>query len=139
MGVLEQVGILNCGVRNECDPAYALLFDSVNKENAAVRLGAIQGLGLAYAGTAKEDVAELLCPILMDESAGPDVLGFAALSLGLVFVGTGHAGCAEALCQALMTRPESDLESPLGRLTFLGLGLLFLRKQVTHNNNVIPV
>jgi 26S proteasome regulatory subunit N1 len=63
-GALLAVGIVNCGVRNECDPAYALLYDSVTKENPAVRIGAIQGLGLAYAGTAKEEVADLLCPLV---------------------------------------------------------------------------
>jgi hypothetical protein len=51
-------------VPRRCDPAYALLYDSVNKENPAVRIGAIQGLGLAYAGTAKEEVADLLCPLV---------------------------------------------------------------------------
>jgi hypothetical protein len=64
-----------------------------------------------------------------DDAPGADVLGFAALTLGLVFVGTAHAGCVQALCQALMCRPVADLDSPLGRLAFLGLGLLFLRKQ----------
>lgn len=87
--------MLNTWVRNECDPAYALLYDSVSKENAAVRIGAIQGLGLAYAGTAKEDVAELLCPLVCDEANNADVFGFAALTLGLVFVGTAHPGCTE--------------------------------------------
>eukprot|EP00241_Pyramimonas_parkeae_P004255 CAMPEP_0114250514 /NCGR_PEP_ID=MMETSP0058-20121206/14741_1 /TAXON_ID=36894 /ORGANISM="Pyramimonas parkeae, CCMP726" /LENGTH=908 /DNA_ID=CAMNT_0001364181 /DNA_START=49 /DNA_END=2775 /DNA_ORIENTATION=- len=128
-GALLSVGVLNTWVRNECDPAYALLYDSVSKENAAVRIGAIQGLGLAYAGTAKEDVAELLCPLVCDEANNADVFGFAALTLGLVFVGTAHPGCTEAICQALLARPEADLENPLGRLAFLGLGLLFLKKQ----------
>mmetsp|Transcript_43009 Transcript_43009/g.71701 ORF Transcript_43009/g.71701 Transcript_43009/m.71701 type:complete len:897 (+) Transcript_43009:349-3039(+) len=128
-GALLSVGIVNSGVRNECDPAYALLYDSVNKENPSVRIGAIQGLGLAYAGTAKEDVQELLCPVVTDDSASAEIFGFAALSLGLVFVGTAHQECAQAICNALMTRPEADLEHPIGRLAFLGLGLLFLRKQ----------
>jgi len=36
--------------------AYALLYDSVNKEDLTVRIGAIMGLGLAYAGSQKEEV-----------------------------------------------------------------------------------
>lgn len=37
--------------------AYALLYDSVNKEDLTVRIGAIMGLGLAYAGSQKEEVS----------------------------------------------------------------------------------
>lgn len=55
-GALLAVGILNCGVQHENDPAYALLYDFVEKEDPVVRTGAIMGLGLAYAGTQKEEV-----------------------------------------------------------------------------------
>jgi hypothetical protein len=55
-GALLAVGILNCGVQHENDPAYALLYDFVEKEDPVVRIGAIMGLGLAYAGTQKEEV-----------------------------------------------------------------------------------
>lgn len=36
--------------------AYALLYEHVNKEDSSVRIGAIMGLGLAYAGSQKEEV-----------------------------------------------------------------------------------
>lgn len=65
-GALLAVGIVNSGVRDECDPAYALLYDSVQKEDSSVRLGAILGLALAYAGTQKEEVQELLVPLVTD-------------------------------------------------------------------------
>lgn len=55
-GALLAVGILNCGVQHENDPAYALLHDFVGKADPVVRTGAIMGLGLAYAGTQKEEV-----------------------------------------------------------------------------------
>ena len=55
-GALLAVGILNCGVQHENDPAYALLYDFVEKEDPVVRVGAIMGLGLAYSGTRKEEV-----------------------------------------------------------------------------------
>lgn len=57
-GALLAVGILNCGLQHENDPAYALLHDFVDKQDPVVRIGAIMGLGLAYAGTQKEEV----CP-----------------------------------------------------------------------------
>jgi len=49
-GALLAVGVLNCGVQHENDPAYALLYDFVEKPDATIRIGAIMGLGLAYAG-----------------------------------------------------------------------------------------
>ena len=55
-GALLAVGITNCGVQDECDPAFALLCESVNHDDPVVRIGAIMGLGLAYAGTQKADV-----------------------------------------------------------------------------------
>ena len=55
-GALLAVGITNCGVQDECDPAYALLCESVNHADDSVRIGAIMGLGLAYAGTQKAEV-----------------------------------------------------------------------------------
>ncbi len=42
--------MLNCAVQHENDPAYALLYDFVEKPDATIRIGAIMGLGLAYAG-----------------------------------------------------------------------------------------
>ncbi len=62
-GALLAVGILNCGVQHENDPAYALLYDFVDKEDPVVRTGAIMGLGLAYAGTQKEEVSVLGFPV----------------------------------------------------------------------------
>lgn len=55
-GALLAVGVTNCGVQDECDPAYALLCESVNHADDSVRIGAIMGLGLAYAGTQKAEV-----------------------------------------------------------------------------------
>jgi 26S proteasome regulatory subunit N1 len=39
--------------------AYALLYESVNKEDPTIRIGAIMGLGLAYAGSQKEEVGSM--------------------------------------------------------------------------------
>lgn len=53
------MGILNSGVRNECDPALALLTEYVEpgKDTPQLKMGAALGLGLAYIGTAKEEVS----------------------------------------------------------------------------------
>lgn len=63
-GALLACGIVNCGVRNEVDPALALLTDYVHHANSTMRIGAILGLGLAYAGSNRSAVIELLTPVL---------------------------------------------------------------------------
>lgn len=42
-GALLGCGIVNSGVRNECDPALALLSDFVLHPSPAIRAGAILG------------------------------------------------------------------------------------------------
>lgn len=72
-----------------------------------------------------------LTPILGDTKASLDVIAFTAISLGLVFVGSCNEEVAQAIIFALMDRSESDLGEPLARLLPLGLGLLYLGKQVS--------
>lgn len=55
---------LTSGVRNESDPALALLADHVESSSHAMRCGASVGLGVAYAGGRREDVVELLTPLV---------------------------------------------------------------------------
>ena len=45
-------------------------------------------LGLAYAGTAKEDVRELLLPLISVDETNVELVAQAALALGIVFAGT---------------------------------------------------
>jgi 26S proteasome regulatory subunit N1 len=123
-GALMGVGIVSSNVRNEADPAYALLHDSVNKDSSTIRIGALLGLGTAYAGTAREDIAALVSPIVADGGTKLELACFASLSLGLVFAGTGNSSVAESILTGLMTR--DDLNEPLTRLICLSLGLLYL-------------
>lgn len=58
------------------------------------------------------------------------MIAFAAISLGLVYVGSCNEEVAQGIILALMDRSESDLEEPLIRFLPLGLGLLYLGKQV---------
>ena len=91
--------MVNCGVSNECDPALALLSDYIKHKSTNLRCTAIMGLGLAYAGSAREDVLVAVSPGIWDEGLTPDVVGLAALSLGLIAVGTGHGELTESLVQ----------------------------------------
>lgn len=126
-GALMGVGIVSSNVRNEADPAYALLHDSVNQDSTTIRIGALLGLGVAYAGTARNDIGELVSGTVEDAGTKIDLACFASLTLGLVFVGTGDSGIAESLLTACMTR--EDLHEPLTRLICLALGLVFLGRK----------
>ncbi|PIA32537.1 hypothetical protein AQUCO_04400025v1 [Aquilegia coerulea] len=128
-GALLGVGIVNCGVNNDCDPALALLADYIDKEDSTVRIGAIMGLGLAYAGSQNEQIRAKLSLILGDSKAPLDVIAFTAISLGLVYVGSCNEEVAQSIIFSLMDRSESELGEPLTRLLPLGLGLLYLGKQ----------
>ncbi|KAK4577643.1 hypothetical protein RGQ29_027951 [Quercus rubra] len=128
-GALLGVGIVNCGIKNDCDPALALLGEHIDKEDPSIRIGAVMGLGIAYAGTQNEQLRSKLVPILNDAKAPLDVISFAALSLGLIYVGSCNEEVAQAIIFALMDRSESELGEPLTRLLPLGLGLLYLGKQ----------
>ncbi|KAL5988476.1 26S proteasome non-ATPase regulatory subunit 2 A [Asimina triloba] len=128
-GALLAVGIVTCGVKNDCDPALALLADYINKEDSSTRIGAIMGLGLAYAGSQNEQIQSHLSLILQDGKAQLDVIAFTAISLGLVFVGSCNEDVAQSIILSLMDRSESELGEPLTRLLPLGLGLLYLGKQ----------
>ncbi|KAG2712478.1 hypothetical protein I3843_04G118900 [Carya illinoinensis] len=128
-GALLGVGIVNCGIKNDCEPALALLGDYVDKEDPSIRIGAIMGLGIAYAGSQNEQIRSKLAPILNDAKAPLDVIAFTAISLGLVYVGSCNEEVAQAIIFALMDRSESELGEPLTRLLPLGLGLLYLGKQ----------
>ncbi|KAH0866776.1 hypothetical protein HID58_073798 [Brassica napus] len=85
-GALLGVGIVNSGIKSDCDPALALLGDYVDKEDSSVRIGAIMGLGIAYAGSQNDQIRSKLSPILNDAKAPLDVIAFASLSLGMIYV-----------------------------------------------------
>ncbi|CAL5414709.1 unnamed protein product [Camellia sinensis] len=111
--------------------ALALLADYIDTEDSSVRIGAIMGLGHAYAGAQNEQIRSKLTPILGDNKVPLDVIAFTAISLALVYVGSCNEEVGQAIIFALMDRSESELGEPLTRLLPLGLGLLYLGKQAT--------
>lgn len=128
-GALLGVGIVNCGIKNDCDPALALLIDYVHKEDSAIRIGAILGLGIAYAGSQKEEIKVRLSQILGDPKTSLEVLVFSSITLGLVYVGSCNEEIAQTIILTIMERSETELGDPLVRLLPVALGLLYLGKQ----------
>lgn len=128
-GALLGIGILNCGVQNESDPALALLSEALEVPNSSIRRSAIMGLGIAYAGTARSELMDLLLPIISDSTLEMELVSVAALSLGQIFVGTCNGDITSTILQTLMERSEEDLKSKFTRFLCLGLALLFLGQQ----------
>ncbi|XP_062229713.1 26S proteasome non-ATPase regulatory subunit 2 homolog A-like isoform X3 [Phragmites australis] len=127
-GALLGIGIVSCGVKNDCDPALALISEYISKEDSIIRIGAILGLGIAYAGSQKDELRAHLSTILAD-SRTLEVLVFSAISLGLVFVGSCNEEIAQSIIFVLMDRSEAELAEPIIRLLPVALGLLYLGKQ----------
>nr|NVI77523.1 regulatory particle non-ATPase 1 [Cucujiformia] len=128
-GALLACGIVNCGVRNECDPALALLSDYVLHNTNIMRIGAIVGLGLAYVGSNREDVLKLLTPVFSDSKSNMEVIGMAALACGMIAVGSSNHQVTSTIMQTLMEKSESDLKDTYARFLPLGIGLCLLGKQ----------
>ncbi|KAF7561709.1 hypothetical protein G7046_g2431 [Stylonectria norvegica] len=131
-GAMLAIGIMSSGVQIDSEPAYALLGDAdkLHHANPLVRTGCIMGLGLAYAGSNKEDILELLLPIISDSSEDMQISAMAALSCGLIFVGSSHPEISEAIVTTLMDDDrKSQLTDKWTRFLALGLGLLFFGRQ----------
>ncbi|MCJ1298430.1 proteasome regulatory particle base subunit [Hypocenomyce scalaris] len=131
-GALLAIGILNSGVRIDSDPAMALLSDpdNIESKSAPMRMASIMGLGLSYAGTSKEDLLELLLPIVEDTALDMQLSAMAALSLGLIFVGSSNDRVSEAIITTLLDEErQKQLKDKWTRFMSLGLALLFFGRQ----------
>ncbi|KPI84670.1 putative proteasome regulatory non-ATPase subunit [Leptomonas seymouri] len=122
-------GIVMCGVKNPFDPALGLLSEQVSASEDEVAIGAILGLGNAYAGTRKEDVKELLVPLLADSEQKLMVQCMAAYALATVFVASADEDISETMINCLMEVPENKLKEPCVRYLILALGCMFLGRQ----------
>lgn len=131
-GALLAIGIMNSGVRLDSEPAMALLCDpdKLHHKNPLVRIAAIMGLGLSYAGSNKLELLVELVPMITDSSLDMQISAMAALSCGLIFVGTSNDEVSEAIVNTLLDEDRrSQLTDKWTRFLALGLGLLFFGQQ----------
>jgi len=131
-GALLAIGILNSGVRMDSEPAMALLSteENIGAKSVQMRVASIMGLGLSCAGTNKEDLLELLLPIVEDTSLDMQLSAMAALSLGLIFVGSSNDRVSEAIITTLLDEDrQKQLKDKWTRFMSLGLALLFFGRQ----------
>lgn len=128
-GAALAVGILTSGVRNDADPALALLSEHVEGDSHIMKVAACTGLGIAYAGTARRDVMDLLSPVVESSEGGPNSfteVALAGLALGMVFVGKCDADAGGTIVQRLMDATVEELDHSHARYLCLGLAFLFL-------------
>lgn len=131
-GSLLAMGIMSSGVRIDSDPILALLGDEdrLNHKSPMVRVAAIMGLGLTYAGSNREALLDLLLPIVGDTSLDMQISAMAALSLGMIFVGSSNSDVSEAIVQTFLDDDrKAQLKDKWTRFMALGLGLLFFGRQ----------
>ena len=127
-GAYLGIGILNCNVHDGTEPALALLSEHVESDSITGRVAAIAGLGMAYAGSNREELIELLLPIASDTGLDMQVSSVAVLALGQVCVGSANGDVASMILQTIMERDEAQLKSSWAKLIATGLALLFLTK-----------
>ena len=131
-GALLAYGIVNSGVKMEGDPVISLLSDDDVLQNGKplIRMAAIMGLGLSYAGSAREDLLDFLLPIVEDSSLEMQLSAMAAVSLGMIFVGSSNHQVAEAIATQMMDDDrQKQLKDKWARFMALGLALLYFGKQ----------
>jgi 26S proteasome regulatory subunit N1 len=125
-GACLGIGIMSNGVRNESDPAMALLSECLDSKLPSVRLASISGLGLAYCGSRKAELKELLEGTIANTEGNIAESAMAALSLGMIFVGTCDDDIGTVILTRLMETSEVDHNQSISRFLSLGLGLLYL-------------
>lgn len=130
-GAALAIGVLCNGIRNDVDPAFVLLTERLKSDSSIIKCAASTGLGIAYAGSRREDLTELLLQ-LFDSSvtsnmnmADTSIIG---LALGMINVGKCDeiAGCT--IVQTLMEANTDELDHSHVRYLCLSLGLLYLGK-----------
>lgn len=125
-GAFLAMGILHSSVRTDPDVAFALLEEHVDSKSTQLKVAAINGIAIAYAGSQRRDIMDKLLPHVADETNSMEVAAMAALGLGFVFVGSGDGEIASTVLQTLMEREPAQLESEWTVFMGLALGLIFL-------------
>lgn len=137
-GALLGMGIVTAGVYDETDAAVALLADHITEEPSAEnnngnaynlnQLSAVMGLGVAYAGSRRTDLLDMLLPLVQDTETSMKTSSMAALALGHIFVGSANGDVVSALLGSLLERDAIQLSDKWSRFMALGLALLFIGK-----------
>ncbi len=75
-----------------------MLMEQIEGKEEYAKLGSVIGLGLAYAGSARDDFLDPLITLIVDCDCSYELSVFAALSLGLIYAGK----CSEEVSGAIL-------------------------------------
>lgn len=131
-GALLGIALACAGQRNsDSDPAFALLSEHIEESSTssnAMKIAALQGLGIVYAGSRREDIADMCLALINDTSAkaNMEVMAIAALCLGQVFLSSANEVYAALLADRLISCNDAEAGMAITRHMALGLGLLFM-------------
>lgn len=115
-------------------------------------------LGLAYAGSNREDVLSLLLPVMGDSKSSMEVrmkrlynagvalrsymtvcaslyqvVGITAMACGMIAVGSCNGDVTSTILQTIMEKNDTELKDSYAHWLPLGLGLNHLGKNRPHN------
>lgn len=84
-------------------------------------------MGLAYAGTNRQDVLDLLLPVISTQTSSHEVLAVVCVSCGLIAVSSCDPDVSATILEKLIDNKDTSLVSNhYTRFMLLGLGLLYL-------------
>jgi 26S proteasome regulatory subunit N1 len=97
-GAYLALGILNSGIKNDADAAYAILSDKLESATKqSHKIGILMGLSMAYAGSARADLLEIISPIIVDSENSTELQAIASLSIGMIYCGSCDQDAAESI------------------------------------------
>jgi len=79
-------------------------------------MGAIMGLGLAYAGSGRQDLVELISSYLDNTETSTTISTNTALALGLITVGKMNEDVINSILGTLMGRTEIQLNESMSKM-----------------------
>lgn len=86
-------------------------------------------MGLAYAGTNRQDVLNLLLPVIQSPDVPLEVLAVVSVSCGLIAVSSLDSEVSSVLINKLIDNKDTQtITNNNMRFLLLGLGLLYLGK-----------
>jgi 26S proteasome regulatory subunit N1 len=127
-GVLLATGILNSR-HTEADVATGHIDEYADNKSVPLKTSAIMGLGLAYTGSHREDLLQLLIPHVSDDGVSIEIVSLVTLVPEFIFVGSKNSEITGTILQRLVEKAERS-DTGLGEkwawYMALGLGLLYL-------------
>ncbi|KAJ7441563.1 hypothetical protein FB451DRAFT_1441113 [Mycena latifolia] len=104
----------------------------VDNKSVPLKTSAIMGLGLAYTGSHREDLLQLLIPHVSDDGVSIEIVSLVTLVLEFIFVGSKNSEITGTILQTLVEKAErsdTGLDEKWAWYMALGLGLLYLGLQ----------